>query len=138
VRVGDLNGARLLFQPEDGVRVKQFEELTVWQKSKELSLAIYRITGESRFSSDFDLRKQIRRAAVSVMSNIAEGFERYSRTEFKHFLSIARGSASEVRSQLHLARELNYITERDFRSLYDSCVEVSRMLAALRAATDRS
>ncbi len=119
------------------MRVRQFEELTVWQKSKDLSLAIYRVTAESRFAGDHDLRRQIRRAAVSVMSNIAEGFERYSRTEFKHFLSIASGSASEVRSQLHLARELSYIAEHDFRSIYDSCAEVSRMLAALRASMDR-
>ena len=94
------------------------------------------MTSDSPFARDFGLRDQIRRAAVSVMSNVAEGFERYSRTEFKHFLSIARGSASEVRSQLHLARELNYVTEQDFRALYALCMEVSRMLAALRATTD--
>ena len=120
------------------MRITRFEELLVWQKAKRLCVEVYRVTGKGPFVRDYGLRDQIQRAAVSVMSNIAEGFERYSRTEFKHFLSIARGSASEVRSQLHLARELNYVTEHDFRRLYDSCVEVSRMLAALRAATDRS
>jgi four helix bundle protein len=115
------------------MQVRRFEDLAVWQKSKELSLAIYRITEGERFRRDYTLRDQIRRAAVSVMSNIAEGFERYSRSEFRHFLAIARGSASEIRSQLHLAYRLAYISETEFKVLYRSCVEVSRMLAALRA-----
>ncbi len=71
------------------------------------------------------------------MSNVAEGFERYSRAEFKHFLSIARGSASEVRAQLHLAHELNYISEQTHRRLNEQCSEISRLLAALRATLDR-
>jgi four helix bundle protein len=90
-------------------RITRFEDLGVWLKAKELSLAIYRLSGAGPFLRDYGLRDQIRRAAVSVMSNIAEGFERYSRAEFRHFLSIARGSAAEVRSQLHLARELGYL-----------------------------
>ena len=65
------------------------------------------------------------------MSNIAEGFERYSRADFRHFLSIARGSASEVRSQLHLARDLGYVSEGDFEKLYHQCLEVTRLLASL-------
>ncbi|HEU0077479.1 MAG TPA: four helix bundle protein, partial [Longimicrobiaceae bacterium] len=79
------------------MKIARFEELAVWKKSKELSLGIYRVTNQGRFRHDFGLKDQIRRAAVSVMSNIAEGFERYSRSEFRHFVSIARGSASEVR-----------------------------------------
>jgi four helix bundle protein len=86
-----------------------------------------------KFKRDYALRDQIRRAAVSVMPNIAEGFERYSRTEFRHFLAIARGSASEMRSQLHLAHGLAYISDAEFKALYRSCVDLSRMLAALRA-----
>jgi len=69
------------------------------------------------------------------MSNIAEGFERYSRSEFRQFLGIARGSASEVRSQLHLARGLEYLNESEFQDLYGLCFEVSRLLASLRANT---
>jgi four helix bundle protein len=111
------------------MRVTRFEDLAVWKKSKELSPGIYRMTNEGRFSRDFGLKDQIRRAAVSVMSNIAEGFERYSRSEFRHFLSIARGSASEVRSQLHLAYELG--SEPEFARQLDLCLEISRMLAAL-------
>ena len=87
------------------------------------------------FARDFALRDQMRRAAVSVMSNIAEGFERYSRTEFRHFLSIARGSASELRSQLHLAHELGYLDQGQFSTLYQQCLAISRMLARLRAVT---
>jgi four helix bundle protein len=87
----------------------RFEDLQVWTKSRDLSVAIYRVTETGAFAKDFGLRDQIRRAAVSVMSNIAEGFERYSIPEFQRFLSMARGSASEVRSQLHLARELRYL-----------------------------
>ena len=84
------------------------------------------------FSRDFALRDQIRRASISVTSSIAEGFERYSRPEFGQFLSIARGSAAEVRSQLYLARELGYIQESDFHQLHDRSARISRMLASLR------
>ncbi|HEX8360993.1 MAG TPA: four helix bundle protein [Longimicrobium sp.] len=118
------------------MKVKRFEELVVWRKAKDLSVEVYRLTAGGQFGRDRGLRDQIRRAAVSVMSNVAEGFERYSRAEFKHFLSIARGSASEVRSQLHLAHELGYLPAHEHRELHDQCVEVSRLLAALRASTD--
>src|SRR3712207_4398039 len=91
--------------------ITRFEDLEVWKKARDLSLAIYRVTSKGSFARDFGLRDQIRRAAVSVMSNIAEGFDRYSRSEFKQFLSIARGSASEVRSQLYLAHALGYLNE---------------------------
>jgi len=120
------------------MKVRRFEDLVVWKKSKDLSLAVYRITGAGAFARDFGLRDQIRRAAVSVMSNIAEGFERYSRAELRQFLSIARGSTAEVRSQLTLARELGYLQEAEHASLHDQCVELSRMLSALRASVDRS
>jgi four helix bundle protein len=105
----------------------------VWQKARDLSVAIYRVTQSGRFGQDQGLRNQIRRAAVSVMSNIAEGFDRYSRAEFRHFLSISRGSASEVRSQLHLALALEYITQAEFDQLNAQCWEIARMLASLRS-----
>jgi four helix bundle protein len=109
----------------------------VWQLSKTLSLGVYRVSAVGPFSRDFALRDQIRRAAISVMSNIAEGFERYSRPEFSQFLSIARGSAAEVRSQLYLARELQYINESDFQQLHNLTARISRMLASLRTKTLR-
>jgi four helix bundle protein len=120
------------------VRVRRFEDLIVWQKSRDLSVDIYRVTGHGEFARDYGLRDQIRRAAVSVMSNIAEGFGRYSRNELRQFLSIARGSVSEVRCQLYLARELNYIVQQDHDRLHELCLEIGRMLAALRASIDRS
>lgn len=112
--------------------VARFEELLVWQKAKQLCVAVYRVTGQGAFARDFGLRDQIQRAAVSVMSNIAEGFERNSRAEFARFLSIARGSAGEVRSQVYLAHELGYINERDSGVLLASCTEITRMLISLR------
>lgn len=120
------------------MRVKQFEDLVVWLKSRDLSVAIYRLTGTGAFARDFALRDQIRRAAVSVMSNIAEGFGRYSRSELRQYLSIARGFVTEVRSQLYLARELEYVAEADHRTLHEICIEIARMLAALRASIDRA
>jgi four helix bundle protein len=118
------------------VKIRRFEDLEVWQKSKDLSVAIYRVTKEGRFGGDHGLRNQIRRAAVSVMSNIAEGFDRYSRAEFRQFLSIARGSAAEVRSQLHLALALGYVTQIEFEELNALCWRITRMAASLRATVD--
>jgi four helix bundle protein len=120
------------------MRVKRFQDLIVWQKSRDLSVAVYRMTAGGPFSRDFGLRDQIRRAAVSVMSNIAEGFGRYSRSELRQYLSIARGSATEVRSQLYLARELGYVAEAEQQTLHELCIEIARMLAALRASIDRT
>jgi four helix bundle protein len=119
------------------MKINRFEDLLVWQKSRSLAVAVYKTTGVGRFSRDFGLRDQIRRAAVSVMSNIAEGFGRYSRPEVRRFVTLARGSIAEVQSQLYLARDLDYLTEADHRSLNTRCAEVSRMLAALRTSLDR-
>jgi four helix bundle protein len=109
-----------------------FEDLVVWQRSKELSLRVYRVTARGQLARDLGLRSQIQRAAVSVMSNIAEGFERNSRAEFARFLAIARGSAGEVRSQVYLAFELGYIGDDDYRALLGQCKEITRMIIALR------
>jgi four helix bundle protein len=114
--------------------ITRCEDLIVWQKAEDLAVGVYTVTRAGEFYRDFGLRDQIRRACVSVMSNIAEGFERYSRTEFRHFLSVARGSVAEVRSQLHLAHRLSYIGDRDFRELYALALEISRLLAALRSS----
>ncbi len=120
------------------MQVRRFEDLVVWQKSRDLSVAIYRLTNQGPFLRDFGLRDQIRRAAVSVMSNIAEGFGRYSRSELRQYLSIARGSVTEVQSQLYLVRELRYVEEAEHEQLHDLCIEIARMLAALRASIDRA
>ena len=115
------------------MKVRRFEDLEVWQLARDLSVEIYRATQEGQFYKDFGLRDQIRHAAVSVMSNIAEGFDRYSRAEFKQFLSISRGSASEVRSQLHLALALGYISQAQFDHLNEMCWRIARMLGSLRS-----
>jgi four helix bundle protein len=97
-----------------------------------LCVSVYRVTNSGPFAKDFGLRSQIQRASVSVMSNIAEGFDRNSRAEFARFLAIARGSAGEVRSQLYLAQELGYIDSTTARALLCDCNEITSMLIGLR------
>ena len=109
--------------------VQRFEDLEVWQEAKRLVKAIYTSTRQGAFAKDFGLRDQLQRAAVSVMSNIAEGFERGTNREFAQFLHIAKGSAGEVRSLLHVAFEVGYITAADFKTLSDSVLSVSRRLS---------
>lgn len=119
-------------------KVKRFEDLLVWRMAHDLSVAIYQLTKNGDFSRDWGLRDQIQRASVSVMSNIAECFERYSRQEFKQFLSIARGSCAEVRSQIQLAKSLGYINDADCSAIYEKCIALSRAIGGLRSSLDRS
>src|SRR5262245_46565236 len=106
--------------------VSRFEDLVAWQKARLLTSEIYRVTATGYFGRDFGLRDQIRRAAVSAMSNVAEGFERSRSGEFCHYLLIAKGSCGEVRSQLYVAFDIGYLTEEEFDSLYRLCMETSR------------
>jgi four helix bundle protein len=108
---------------------QQFEDLGVWQDARELTKAIYSATKQRAFSRDFGLREQIRRAAVSAMSNIAEGFERGSRKEFVQFLNISKGSAGEVRSQLYVAFDQQYVSEKEFATLREAAAILSRRIA---------
>ena len=108
--------------------VRKFEDLVVWQKARVLTNEIYEITKKPEFSKDLGLKDQIQRASVSIMSNIAEGFERGSKEEFIQFLYISRGSCGEVRTQLYVAKDQNYITEEDFQKLQKLAVEVSRLI----------
>ena len=110
---------------------KSFEELPVWQKARELVKLIYSLTKKEPFCRDFSLVDQIRRAATSVMSNIAEGFERGSNTEFIQFLYIAKGSAGETRTQLYIAFDQNYITADEFKKGCALCKDVSGQLSGL-------
>jgi len=110
---------------------KTFEEMPVWQKARELVNFIYRVTRKQDVCKDFSLVDQIRRAVISVMSNIAEGFERGSNTEFIQFLFIAKGSAGEVRTQLYIAFDLGYITQADFEEGMKLCLDVSGQLSGL-------
>lgn len=108
-----------------------FEEIGAWQKAYAATMRIYRVTEDGRFSRDFGLRDQIRRASVSVMANIAEGHGRRSNIEFANFLNIARGSAHEVQSHLYIAKALGYIEETEFDELYIALSEVSKMTFSL-------
>lgn len=119
------------------VTAERFEDLQTWQKARALTAAIYGATRHGAFAKDFGLTNQIQRAAVSVMSNIAEGFERGGLPEFHHFLSIAKASCGEVRSQLYIALDVGYLDADQFRSLSMQAEEVSKMLAGLRDSVER-
>ncbi|MBI2891772.1 MAG: four helix bundle protein [Nitrospirae bacterium] len=112
----------------------RFEDLIVWKKARELARDVYAATKSSPFSRDFALRDQIRRASVSVMSNIAEGYERTSRAELSRFLAVAKGSCGEIRSQLYVARDQGYLDGAAFEGLVRSAEEVSRILSGFRRA----
>lgn len=111
--------------------VKSFEQLEVWQLSRELARHIYALTKTPPLARDFGLRDQIRRAATSIMFNIAEGFERGGDKEFLQFLSLAKGSCGEVRAQLYVASDQGYIEQTEFEQLSIEAKRVSGMLSAL-------
>jgi len=120
-----------------GVTAKRFEELIAWQKARILTKEVYLATRKGSFSRDSGLAWQIQRAAVSVMSNIAEGFDRGGRNEFHQFLVIAKGSAAELRSQLVVAFDVGHFNETEFNRLRDLSEEVSRVIGGLRASIAR-
>lgn len=120
-----------------GQKVEKFEDLVAWQKARQLTAEIYRMSSAGELSRDYGLRDQIRRAAVSVMSNIAEGFDRASRNEFHQYLVIAKGSCAEVRSQLYVALDAGYIDQMTFDNISNITVEVSRIIGGLRAAVKK-
>ena len=111
--------------------VERFEDLEAWKIAREITKEVYRIAKNDLFVRDFGLRDQICRASVSIMSNIAEGFERDGNKEFVNFLSIAKGSAGEVRSQLYIALDQNYISENEFDLLCGKVTQNSRVIAGL-------
>lgn len=119
-------------------KVETFEDLRVWQQGIELVKQVYLISREGEISKDFGLRDQLRRAAVSVPTNVAEGFERYSRKEYVNFLNIAKGSAGEVRSLLRVALEVGYLDKDTYFRLYELARGLSRMLASQIQAINRS
>lgn len=104
----------------------RFEDLEVWQGARKLVKAIHQATDQGAFARDFGPRDQVRRAAVSVMSNIAEGFERNGEREFRHFLGIAKASAGEVRSLLYVARDLEHLDEATHMMLANQATSLSR------------
>jgi four helix bundle protein len=110
---------------------KSFEELEVWKRGRTLASELYGRSSQGHFARDFGLRDQIRRAAISIVSNIAEGFERGGNKEFIHFLYIAKGSAAELRSQLYVCLDLHYIDQREFEIFSEQLLSLSRQLNSL-------
>ncbi len=108
------------------MHIEKFEDVLAWQKGKELTIIVYKTFKDSK---DFSFKNQIERASVSIMNNIAEGFERRTNKELTNFLFIAKGSAGEVRSMLNLSVELKYIDKKDFELMYNLTIEISRLLS---------
>lgn len=118
-------------------KIERFEDLIAWQKARELTRAIYDATRQGTFAKDYGLSGQIQRASVSIMSNIAEGFERGGRGEFHQFLSTAKASCAEVRSQLYVALDVGYLDKALFDLLMEQAEEVARIVGRLRASVQR-
>jgi len=114
--------------------ITKFEDLIAWQKARELTRRIDEITRAGEFAKDFRLSGQIQSAAVSIMSNIAEGFERGGLGEFHQFLSTAKASCAELRSQLYVAIDVGYLDERTFQDLRRQAEEVGRIIGGLRVS----
>lgn len=111
------------------MKIKRFEDLEAWQLARKLVKQIYEISKKTKLSKDFGLRNQLQRSAVSIMSNIAEGFERKSRKEFIQFLSIAKASSGELRSQLYVTLDLQYLDKDTFNTTYNLCEKISKSIA---------
>jgi four helix bundle protein len=118
-------------------RIERFEDLIAWQKARVLVRAILAATRTGEFTRHRSLSDQIQRASVSVMSNIAEGFERGGRAEFAHFLSIAKASCAETRSLLYVCLDAGLLSQRAFDDLLDLALETGRVVGGLRAAVAR-
>jgi len=111
------------------MKIQKFEDMKVWQEARTLVNQIYKSTSKQKFSKDFGLRDQIQRAAVSVMSNIAEGYERDSNKEFIRFLLYSKGSVGEVRSLLYIAQDLSYLTEEELSKHYESAISIIKQIS---------
>ena len=109
-------------------KIERFEDIKAWQKARELVNEVYSASNSGLFAKDFGLRDQMRRAAVSIMLNIAEGFARKTSREFCQFLIIAHGSAAEVQAALYVAVDQSYVTSEQFEQLYVAADETSRMI----------
>jgi len=117
--------------------ITRFEDIQAWQEARKLVKMIYLLTDEGKFSKDFGLRDQIRRASVSIMANIAEGFDCDSQVEFARFLGIARRSAVEVQSLLYAALDVGYINEDEFKTHYSQANKAKALTGAFRHALIR-
>lgn len=112
-------------------RIEKFEDIEAWKSAREVAKLIYGVSSSGVFSKDFALVNQIRRAVISILSNIAEGFERGGDKEFIQFLTIAKGSCGEVRAQLYIAYDQNYLDKEQYILVHDKLIETSRMISGL-------
>ncbi len=119
-------------------KIQRFEDILAWQKARKLAQTIYELSEQSPFNKDFKLKDQIRGSSGSVMDNIAEGHDRGGNKEFVHFLTISKGSAGEVKSQLYRALDRKYIDKSVFDATYDLADQVGRMLAGLISYLNKS
>ena len=110
-------------------KIQKFEDIVAWQKARELTREVYAHSKTGAFAKDFGLKDQIQRASVSIMGNVAEGFDRGGDKEFIQFLSVSKGSCGEVKSHLYVALDQQYINPIQFNQLYNSADEVGRLLA---------
>jgi four helix bundle protein len=117
---------------------KKFEDIETWRKARQLNKQIYRVSRTGHFARDFALRDQIRRASVSIMSNIAEGYDRNGTAEFIQFLATAKGSAAEVKCQLYVALDESYINNSTFDELSALVTEIGNMIGGLMSYLRRS
>ena len=111
------------------MKIEKFEDMNIWQEARRLANRIYAINFDDKSRKDFSLRDQMQRAGISIMSNIAEGYERNNNLEFVTFLRYAKGSAGEVRAQLHLAYDLGYIKDEEYQKLHKDVVSISKQLS---------
>lgn len=118
-------------------KISRFEDLIAWQKARAFCANIHRLTASGRLEKNYGFRDQIQRAAVSIMSNLAEGFDRASRKEFHKFIVVAKGSCAEVRSLLYVALDAGFVSEEDFHAAMRDALELARILAGLRSAVSR-
>jgi four helix bundle protein len=117
--------------------VKRFEDLHAWQEARKLTSSVYRQTNAGSFAKDFGLKDQIQRAAVSSMSNVAEGFDCESKPEFARFLGIARRSTVEVQSLLYVALDVGYVSENEFHSHYQQASKTKALIGGLKRSVNK-
>ena len=108
-----------------------FEDIEAWQQARELTKEIYKVTKREKLSKDFELKNQLTSASISISSNIAEGFERGGNKEFQQFLSIAKGSVGEVKSQLYIALDQQYIDKNECETIYKMASNIGNMIGGL-------
>ena len=119
-------------------RLERFEDIEAWKKARSLTKAVYEVTSAGKFGQDFGLRDQMRRASVSIMSNIGEGFKRGGDREFRQFLAQAKGSTGEVKAHLYVALDVGYLGQRGFDNLYHLATETGRLIGGFMRYLSRS